>query len=116
MNPAFSFPKILLLLAFGLTLPLCSLAQKKYNLTDSTGQKQGRWKEWHNNGQLKSQGRYANNLKKGSWKYYDEQGQLEKQEKYRHGELRWTFIYSNKRLIKIIDRKGRVTKKAACGC
>ncbi len=39
-------------------------------ILDTLGLQQGEWKEYHENGQLKSQGKYLNGLKVGPWKYY----------------------------------------------
>lgn len=47
----------------------------------------GDWKEWYENGNLKSMGYYKDNKKHGIWKYYKENGELEKIEEYNNGEL-----------------------------
>ena len=77
----------------------------------------GKHRYYFPNGKLKLQNRFKSGKANGTWKYYNEKGQLVKQEKYRKGQLRWTFHYnSSGRLIRIIDKKGKETKKSDCGC
>lgn len=77
----------------------------------------GKHRYYFPNGQLKLKNRFKNGQANGTWKYYNEKGQLVKQEKYRKGQLRWTFHYNHRgRLIRIIDKKGKETKKSDCGC
>lgn len=49
---------------------------------DSILMMQGKWIYYHENGQVKSEGLYKNNLKKGCWKYYNERGEILKMEEF----------------------------------
>ncbi len=48
---------------------------------------EGEYKEWYENGKLKSTGFYKDNEKDGIWKYYKKNGDLEKTEIYDNGKL-----------------------------
>ena len=52
------------------------------NRTDKFGLKQGSWKFFWTNGNLKEEGSYQNDKKKGYFKYYDETGNFKYVEKY----------------------------------
>ena len=52
------------------------------NRTDKFGLKQGSWKYFWENGNLKQEGSYLNDKKKGYFKYYDEEGNFIYVEKY----------------------------------
>lgn len=101
----------ILLLWLLLGTGFCSFAQSNDSLAN------GKHRYYFSNGHLKLENRFKNKLASGTWKYYNEKGRLIKQEKYRKGRLKWTFHYNEQgRLIRIIDKKGKETKKSDCGC
>jgi antitoxin component YwqK of YwqJK toxin-antitoxin module len=51
------------------------------------GKQEGEWKEYHENGQLKSVGSFKNGRQEGEWKAYDENGQLKVIIHYKNGEV-----------------------------
>ena len=57
------------------------------NRKDNKGLKQGPWKDFYPNEQIKNEGDYFNNLKDGYWKSYDEKGLLISTVKYESGKL-----------------------------
>jgi antitoxin component YwqK of YwqJK toxin-antitoxin module len=57
------------------------------NRTDKFGLKQGSWKFFWENGNLKEEGTYQNDKKKGYFKYYDEAGNFKYVEKYDNDNL-----------------------------
>ena len=70
-------------------------------LTDS-GKKQGLWKEYYENGSLKSEGNYKDDKKTGKWKYYYKNGQLEETGEYVDGkpEGEWLWYYPSGKLLR----------------
>ena len=57
------------------------------NRKDNKGLKQGPWRDFYPNEQIKNEGDYFNNLKDGYWKSYDEKGLLISTVKYESGKL-----------------------------
>ena len=57
------------------------------NRTDKFGLKQGNWKYFWENGNMKMEGTYQNDKKKGYFKYYDESGNFKYVEKYDNDNL-----------------------------
>ncbi len=57
------------------------------NKTDKFGLKQGGWKYFWDNGNLKIEAQYLNNKKHGFFKYYNENGDLLYVEKFEHDNL-----------------------------
>lgn len=57
------------------------------NRTDNFGLKQGSWKYFWDNGNLKMEASYLNDKKNGFFKYYDENGNFLYVEKYDHDQL-----------------------------
>ncbi len=57
------------------------------NRIDRAGLKQGKWKYFYENGNVKLEGEYKNDLKNGYFKYYTEDGNLVSTEKYMDGIL-----------------------------
>ncbi|QEC51642.1 uncharacterized protein DUF3352 [Anseongella ginsenosidimutans] len=51
----------------------------------SKGLKDGRYKEYYPGGELKIFGRYKNNLRTGRWRYYDDEGKFIRKERYSEG-------------------------------
>jgi antitoxin component YwqK of YwqJK toxin-antitoxin module len=52
---------------------------------DNSGEAQGQWKSFHNNGQLEAQGNYIDNQKDGLWQYYYTNGQIKAIVNYEYG-------------------------------
>ena len=59
-----------------LTIAFPSLMAQNYNQTDSKGRRQGVWKVYYANGQLRYEGEFKNDKCKGVFRYFDEQGNL----------------------------------------
>lgn len=57
------------------------------NKKDKTGKKQGPWKEFYTNEQIKTEGFYLDGKKDGYWKTFDEKGLLISTVKYNDGDL-----------------------------
>ncbi|MDY6327000.1 MAG: hypothetical protein SPL47_06765 [Bacteroidales bacterium] len=57
------------------------------NRTDRFGLKQGSWKYFWDNGNLKLEAQYLNDKSHGFFKYYDENGNFLRVEKFEHGNL-----------------------------
>ena len=51
-------------------------AQNNYNKTDKQGRRQGKWIEYHSNGQIRYKGQFKNNEPVGEFLYYSENGSL----------------------------------------
>ena len=78
-------------------------------ITDMEGLRQGRWKEFYETGELKSEGNYQNSNRTGLWKFYfpnktievsgsyDKKGRMDGEWKwyYANGELMRTEEYTN---------------------
>ena len=64
-----------LLLASLLLIVSASIAQE-FNRTDAKGRRQGTWRDFYPNGQLRYEGQFKNDKCKGTFRYYDEQGIL----------------------------------------
>ena len=52
------------------------------------GELNGQYKSYYQNGKLKNEGNYKDNKKKGFWKFYYENGQVKTRENYKYGYLR----------------------------
>ncbi|MBO7444815.1 MAG: hypothetical protein J6T86_00185 [Bacteroidales bacterium] len=61
--------------------------RERINRTDKLGLKQGSWKLFWDNGNLRMEGSYLNDNKHGFFKYYDNAGDFLYVEKYDHGTL-----------------------------
>jgi len=57
------------------------------NRKDTSGMKQGIWKDFYDDETVKSEGKYVNNVKVGYWKEYNKKGLLLETEKYSAGKL-----------------------------
>ena len=64
------------LLLASLLLVLTTAVAQDFNLTDAKGRRQGDWRDFYANGQLRYEGQFKNDKCKGVFKYYDEQGNL----------------------------------------
>jgi antitoxin component YwqK of YwqJK toxin-antitoxin module len=73
-------------------------------IIDDRGLKQGPWKHFYRNGNLKAQGRYRDDLKVGEWKYfYPEENKLEQIGSYVKGEPdgEWLWYFPNGELWRV---------------
>jgi antitoxin component YwqK of YwqJK toxin-antitoxin module len=70
-------------------------------ITDA-GEKEGNWKEYYPNGELKAIGFYQNDEKLGEWKYYYPDGQLEQIGKFTDGQPDsvWNWYYQSGNLLR----------------
>ncbi len=68
----------------------------------NAGRRQGNWKEYYDDGNLKAQGNYVDDLKDGFWKYYYKNGSLEEKGKYILGDpdSTWLWYYSDGKLLR----------------
>ena len=46
----------------------------------------GKWTEWHENGQIKSEGKVKDDKEDGKWTEWDENGQINSVATYKDGE------------------------------
>jgi len=62
---------------------------------DSIGQRQGPWKLYHPEGELRAEGEYKNGLREGPWSFYFRNGKIEQKGSYREdlpsGDWRWYY-------------------------
>lgn len=63
------------LLLAALLFAVAAVAQD-FNKTDRKGRRQGNWRDYYANGQLRYEGSFKNDKCKGTFRYYDEQGKL----------------------------------------
>ena len=70
-------------------------------LTDA-GKKEGHWKEYYDDGKLKSEGDYKNDKKTGRWRYYYHNGQLEETGEYVDGKPvgDWYWYYPSGKILR----------------
>ncbi|MBR6930445.1 MAG: toxin-antitoxin system YwqK family antitoxin [Bacteroidales bacterium] len=59
-----------------LLMSLAAVCQD-FNQTDSKGRRQGEWKDFYPNGQLRYEGQFKNDKCRGTFRYYDQQGNLQ---------------------------------------
>ncbi len=64
-------------------------------IVDNEGRKQGPWKAFFEDGKLKSEGAYKNDLKIGQWRYFFREGGIEQQGNYNAGRATgvWEWFY-----------------------
>ena len=72
-----------------------------FNQTDSKGRRQGQWRDFYPNGQLRYEGQFKNDKCKGTFRYYDEQGRLKATNEFdKSGERALNKTYaSNGRIV-----------------
>lgn len=62
---------------------------------DSIGQRQGKWRLYHPEGELRAEGEYINGLREGPWTFYFRSGKIEQKGVYREdlptGHWQWYF-------------------------
>ncbi len=62
------------------------VSRERINRLDTQGRRQGLWKFFYDNGRVKLEGKYSNDLKDGFFKEYDENGRLVATTKWVEGE------------------------------
>ena len=69
---------------------------------DEQRMKQGPWKEFYFNGELRAEGEYENDTKVGNWNYYFMGGKLEQKGAYSKGKPtgKWKWYYENGALLR----------------
>lgn len=68
--------KISVLLSFLISFNITLLSQNDVNRTDDLGRRQGKWIDYHQNGQVRYTGEFKNNEPLGEFLYYSEKGEL----------------------------------------
>lgn len=68
--------KVASLLSLLILFNISVLAQNDYNKTDDLGRRQGKWVDYHDNGQMRYEGEFKNNEPIGEFLYYSEEGKL----------------------------------------
>ena len=88
------------LILVSLLLSVVAIAQD-FNRTDAKGRRQGPWRDFYSNGQLRYEGQFKNDRCKGVFKYYDEQGNLKATNEFdKSGERALNKTYApNGRLV-----------------
>lgn len=71
---------------------------------------------YYESGSIMEKGQYKDDLKQGTWYFYNEQGVVVKKERYREGKLQWQMFMEKGRIVRTIDRNGKVTERPKCGC
>lgn len=71
-------------------------------LTDAQNRKQGFWKEFYEDGSLKAEGEYEDDLKIKAWKYFYANGNKEQFGNYANGKPtgKWQCFYENGQLLR----------------
>ena len=92
--------KRFVIILMSLFIAFASMAQD-FNQTDSRGRRQGPWRDFYPNGQLRYEGQFKNDKCRGTFRYYDEQGNLKATNEFdRSGERALNKTYAaNGRLI-----------------
>ena len=62
-------------------------------ITDEQGRRQGPWKFFYEDGELRSEGSYKDNLRVGKWKYYFLDGKIEQEGRYANDNPDGTWIW-----------------------
>lgn len=79
-------------------------AQENYNKTDKSGRRQGKWLDYHDNGQISCTGSFKDNEPVGEFVYYSKNGKIIAKGHYlnknRHG--RWEY-FSEKNASLILE-------------
>lgn len=69
-----------------------------HGIIDEAGLRQGAWKEYYQEGPIRAEGIYINNMRVGEWKYYHMNGQLEQIGRYDtkgRGTGNWKWYYDD---------------------
>ncbi len=73
-------------------------------ITDMEGKRQGKWKEFYETGELKSEGSYKNSNRTGKWKFYFPNKSIEVSGSYSNkGKMdgEWQWFYPNGELMRV---------------
>lgn len=91
-------------------------------IVDETGNRNGSWKDFYEDGSLKAEGRYTNNMQTGTWKYYNTKGVVEQTGNYNNGrpDGTWKWYYESGELLREEDyyrgqRDGLYTEYSVTG-
>ena len=89
------------LILVSLLFVVVPLMSQDFNRTDSKGRRQGAWRAFYPNGQLRYEGQFKNDKCKGTFRYYDEQGNLKATNEFdKSGERAMNKTYAqNGRII-----------------
>lgn len=68
------FASLLAIITLSISNDIC--AQNNYNKLDKHGRRQGKWVDYHANGQIRYEGEFKNNNPVGEFLYYSENGDL----------------------------------------
>ena len=83
---------LIALLAFLITNPILS---QEINISDKNGNKQGKWKKYFKNGNIKYEGQFQNNYPVGIFKFYYETSELKSEKEFFHqGKAAATRFYN----------------------
>ena len=93
--------KRIALILVSLMIGVTSLLAQDFNRTDAKGRRQGAWRGFYPNGQIRYEGQFKNDKCKGTFKYYDEQGNLKATNEFdKSGEQAFNKTYApNGRMI-----------------
>ena len=75
----------------------------------------GRFKSVYENGKTKEEGYFRNGKKDKRWFYYDENGTVNLKERWKKGNLIWQVYYKKGKVVKTVDRFGKISIKPGCG-
>jgi len=66
------------------------------------GERDGYWKEYYDDGNLRAEGKYNKDVKEGAWKYYHRNGMTDQEGVYRNGkpEGEWRWYYAGGELLR----------------
>jgi len=69
-------------------------------IVDPEGRRQGKWKEFYDSGELRSEGSYKDNRREGEWVFYYRDGKEEQRGRYRKGlpDGDWRWLHNNGQL------------------
>ena len=71
----------------------------------------------HENGKIAVEGYYNNGVRQGTWKEYDEEGNLRKVTKYKKGKVKSIVEYDAEgNMTQLTNKKGKVKKIKDCHC
>jgi len=76
----------------------------------------GPYIEHHPNGKPKVKGHYKLGQKEGTWYELDENGNMLKKEKFKQNISQWQIFYEKGKVIRTIDKKGKIKERSKCGC
>lgn len=91
-------------------------------VVDESGNKNGKWKDFNQEGILIAEGQYSDNRKSGNWKYYGQGKKLEQTGSYNNGRPDgiWTWYYNDGTVLREEEyfqgqRDGKLTEYSPLG-